>query len=165
MTGLCFIYTENSILNPFSSAPHLHLFLCGIKHTMGLTSHQHLPVTMSLLRQIKEEVSHAPDFQQSDKLMLWSALTLAFYNFQQSSEFTSPSASEFNPLVHLSATDVSFTSNGCLGLHLKKYLALHPTGSASPLYVWQPPYQSQSYWCSLHPASWFPNITVCVPQF
>lgn len=119
MTGLCFIYTENSILNPFSSAPHLHLFLRGIKHTMGLTSHQHLPVTMSLLRQIKEEVSHAPDFQQSDKLMLWSALTLAFYNFQQSSEFISPSASEFNPLVHLSATDVSFTSNGCLGLHLK----------------------------------------------
>lgn len=119
MTGLCFIYTENSILNPFSSAPHLHLFLRGIKHTMGLTSHQHLPVTMSLLRQIKEEVSHAPDFQQSDKLMLWSALTLAFYNFQQSSEFTSPSASEFNPLVHLCVTDVSFTSNGCLGLHLK----------------------------------------------
>ena len=76
MAGLCFIYTENSILNPFSSAPHLHLFLRGIKHTMGLTSHQHLPVTMSLLRQIKEEVSHAPDFLQSDKLMLWSALTV-----------------------------------------------------------------------------------------
>ena len=119
MTGLSFIYTENSILNPFSSALHLHLFLRGIKHTMGLSSHQHLPVTMSLLRQIKEEVSHAPDFLPSDKLMLWLAFTLAFYNFQQSSEFTSPSASQFNPLVHLCATDISFTSNGCLAMHLK----------------------------------------------
>ena len=174
MAGLCFIYTKNSLPNLFSSALHLRLFLRGIKHTMGLSSHQHLPVTMSLLRQIKEEVSHTPDFLPSDKLMLWLLFTLAFYNFQRSSEFTSPSASQFNPLEHLCATDVSFTSNGCLALHLKssttdpyhpgcslltapwqrsvcavralrKYLALHPTGSASPLYIWQPPYQNQSY--------------------
>lgn len=90
MAGLRFIYTENSLPDPFSSAPHLHLFLCVIKHAMGLSSHHCVPVTMSPLQQIKEEVSHAPDFLPSDKLMLWLAFTLAFYNFQPSSEFTLP---------------------------------------------------------------------------
>ena len=51
--------------------------------------------------------------------MLWSALTLAFYGFLRSSEFTAPSATQFNPLVHLSNSDVSFNSGGCLTLHLK----------------------------------------------
>ena len=126
-----------------------HLHLCGIKRTLGLTSRQRLPITMTLLRQIKEELAHAPDYLPTDKLMLWSAFTLAFYGFLRSSEFTSPSASQFNPLVHLSTTDVSFTSTGCLLLiapshrsvctvrALRKYLALHLTSGTSALYVFQ----------------------------
>ena len=74
---------------------------------------------MTLLRQIKQELARASDFLPSDKLMLWSAFTLAFYGFLRSSEFTSPSATQFNPQVHLCFTDVSFTSEGCLMLHLK----------------------------------------------
>ena len=50
--------------------------------------------------------------------MLLLVLT-TFYGFLCSSEFTSPSATQFNPLVHLCFTDVSFTSEGCLALHLK----------------------------------------------
>ena len=76
-------------------------------------------ITMSLLRQIKEELARASDLLPSDKLMLWSAFTLAFYGFLRSSEFTAPSATQFNPLVHLSNSDVSFNSGGCLTLHLK----------------------------------------------
>ena len=99
-------------------------------------------------------------------LMLWLAFTLAFYGFLRSSEFTSPSATQFNPQVHLCFTDVSFTSEGCLTLHLKssktdpyrqgcslliapsrrsvcavralrKYLSLRSVSGASPLYVFQ----------------------------
>ena len=66
-----------------------------------------------------EQLACAPDYLPTDKLMLWSSFTLAFYGVLQSSEFTSPSAFQFNPLVHLSITDVSFTSTGCLTLHLK----------------------------------------------
>ena len=98
--------------------------------------------------------------------MLWSTFTLAFYGFLCSSKFTSPSATQFNSLVHLCFTDVSFTSEGCLTLHLKssktdpyrqgcslliapsrrsvcavralrKYLSLHSVSGASPLYVFQ----------------------------
>lgn len=169
MAGICFAQTENSLPDPFQEVPLLHLLLRGIKRTVGLTSRQRLPVTMALLRQIKEELARAPDFLPSDKLMLWSAFTLAFYGFLRSSEFTSPSASQFNPLVHLCNTDVSFTSEGCLTFHLKssktdpyrqgctlliapshhsvcavralrKYLPLRPVGEASPLYVFQSGY-------------------------
>ena len=104
MAGIRFAHTENSLPDPFLAAPLLHLLLRGIKRTLGLTSRQRLPITMTLLRQIKEELARAPDYLPTDKLMLWSAFTLAFYGFLRSSEFTSPSASQFNPLVHLSTT-------------------------------------------------------------
>ena len=74
---------------------------------------------MSLLRQIKEELARASDLLPSNRFMLWSAFTLAFYGFLRSSEFTAPSATQFNPLVHLSNSDVSFNSGGCLTVHLK----------------------------------------------
>ena len=113
-----------------------------------------------------EQLACAPDYLPTDKLMLWSSFTLAFYGVLQSSEFTSPSAFQFNPLVHLSTTDVSFTSTGCLTLHLKasktdpyrqgcslliapshrsvcavralrKYLALRLTSGTSALFIFQ----------------------------
>ena len=111
MAGLYFIHIKNSLPDLFPSALLLHLLPRGIKCTVELSSHQHLPVTMSLLWQIKEELSPAPDFLPSDKLMLWWAFTLAFYGFLRSSEFTSPSVSQL--------------------------LALRPTSSVSPLYVFQ----------------------------
>ena len=119
LTGICFAHTENSLPDPFEEAPLLHLLVRGIKRTVGLSSRQWLPITLTVLRQYKKELARAPDFLPSDKLMLWSAFTLAFYGFLHSSELTSPSATQFNPLVHLCITDVSFISEGCLTLHLK----------------------------------------------
>ena len=114
LAGICFAHTENSLPDPFQEAPLLHLLLCGIKCTGGLSSRQRLPITM-----IKEELARAPDCLLYNKLMLWLAFTPAFYGFLCSSEFTSPSTTQFNPLVHLCFTDVSFTSEGCLTMHLK----------------------------------------------
>ena len=76
-------------------------------------------MTVTLLRQIKEELACDPDYLPIDKLMLWSAFALVFSCFLWSSEFPSPSASQFNPLARLYTTDVSLTSTGCLTLCLK----------------------------------------------
>ena len=119
MAGIRYAHIENSLPDPFQDAPLLHLLLRGIKRSIGLSSQRRLPITMTLLRQLKGELSNAPDISPQDKLMLWSAFTLAFYGFLRSSEFTSPSTTQFNPLVHLCLTDVSFTAEGCLRLHLK----------------------------------------------
>ena len=119
LAGIRFAHGENSLPEPFQEAPLLRLLLRGIKNTMGLSLRQRLPITMTLLRQINKELARALDFLPSDKLMLWLAFTLAFYGFLRSSEFTSPLATQFNLQVHLCFTDVSFSSEGCLTLHLK----------------------------------------------
>ena len=97
LAGIRFVHIENSLPDPFQEAPLLHLLLRGIKRTVGLSSRQRLPITMTLPQQIKEELARVPDFLPYDKLMLWLALTLAFYGFLRSSEFTSPSTTQFNP--------------------------------------------------------------------
>jgi len=74
---------------------------------------------MSVMRQLKGALADDPQIASQDKLMLWSAFTLAFFAFLHSSKFTSPSSVHFNPLVHLSCSDISFTSAGSLSLQLK----------------------------------------------
>lgn len=51
--------------------------------------------------------------------MLWSAFTLAYYGFLHSSEFNSSFTTHLSPLLYLSQSDVSFSSDGWLSLHLK----------------------------------------------
>ena len=164
MVGIRFAHIENSLPDPFQDAPLLKLLLRGIKRSVGITSQRRLPITIALLRQIKTEVARAPDILPEDKLRLWSAFTLAFYGFLRSSEFTSPSTTQFHPHVHLSWSDISFSSDGSLSLQLKasktdpyrqgcslllapsgrsvcaiqalrKYLALSPPTKQGPLYV------------------------------
>ena len=167
MAGIRYAHVENSLPDPFQDVSLLHLLLRGIKRSMGLSSRcRRLPITMALLRQLKDELRRAPDILPQDKLMLWSAFTIAFYGFLRSSEFTAPSTTQFNPLVHLCLTDVSFTIEGSLQLNLKssktdpyrqgcslliapsqrsvcairalrKYLSVCPGTGSTPLYVYK----------------------------
>jgi len=166
MASVHFFLIENNIPDPFLDAPLLHLLLRGIKYSVGLSSKRRLPITMSLLRKLKTELAQAPGILPRDKLILWSAFTVAFFAFLRSSEFTSPSTSHFNALSHLSGNDISFNSDGSLSLHLKssktdpyrqgcslliapsghsvctvcaikKYMAHHPFNSDGPFYTFQ----------------------------
>ena len=119
LAGIRFAHIENSLVDPFADAPLLRLLLRGIKRTIGLSSRRRLPITMSVMRQLKGALADDPHIASKDKLMLWSAFTLAFFGFLRSSEFTSPSSTHFNPQVHLARSDISFTSNRSLLLQLK----------------------------------------------
>ena len=119
LAGIRFAHLENSLVDPLADAPRLRLLLRGIKRTIGLSSRRRLPITMSVMCQLKGALADDPQIASQDKLMLWSAFTLAFFGFLRSSEFTSPSATHFNPLVHLACSDISFTSDGSLLLQLK----------------------------------------------
>ena len=119
LAGIRFAHIENRLTDPFADAPLLHLLLRGIKRTNGLSYQRRLPINMSVMRQLKGALADDPQFAPQDKLMLWSAFTLAFFGFLRSSEFTSPSSSYFNSLIHLSRSDISFTTDGSLILQLK----------------------------------------------
>ena len=118
LAGIRFAHLENSLVDPFADAPLLRLLLRGIKRTIGLSSCCRLPITMSVMRQLKGALADNPQIASQDKLMLLSAFILAFFG-SSSSEFTSPSSTYFNPLVHLARSDISFTSYGSLLLQLK----------------------------------------------
>jgi len=119
LAGIQFAHIESSLADPFADAPLLRLLLQGIKRTFGLSSRRCLPITMSVMRQLKEALADDPQIASQDKLMLWSTFTLAFFAFLRLSEITSPSPVHFNPLVHLSHSDISFTSASSLSLQLK----------------------------------------------
>jgi len=119
LAGIRFAHIENSLADPFADAPLLHLLLRGIKRTNGLSSRRRLPITMTVMRQLKGALAADPQFTSQDKLMLWSAFTLAFFGFLRSSEFTSPSTSYLNSLVHLYHSDISFTTQGSVIMQLR----------------------------------------------
>jgi len=72
---------------------------------------------MPLLRVLKSALSGHPAIQSSDKLMLWSAFTLAFFGFLRVSEFMAVTSTTFVPETTLTCTDI--IDNGCLVVTIK----------------------------------------------
>ena len=100
LVGIRFAHIANSLADPFADAPLLRLLLLNIKWSIGLVSRRCLPVSMSVMHQLKGALADDSRIASQVKLTLWSAVTLAFFAFLRSSEFTSPFSVDFNPLVH-----------------------------------------------------------------
>ncbi len=82
------------------------------------------PNTPSILRQLKYVWLPTSDpSDPSDNIMLWAASVLCFFGFFRSGELTLPSASAFNPTVHLAWGDVVVNSThmpSLVQVHLKR---------------------------------------------
>ena len=85
-----------------SSLPRLRLVQSGVRRERGQHGPpptQRLPITPPILRQIRAVLLAAPSHH--DKAMLWAAASACFFGFFRAGEITVPSASAFDPSVHL----------------------------------------------------------------
>ena len=93
-------------------------FLCtGIRRSGKKNSRSRLPITISHLHAIKRQLSIS-SFLSHDKLLYWTAFTLAFYGILRASEYSCPSKSRYKQSRHLLLDDVDVTLNS-LSIHLK----------------------------------------------
>ena len=119
---LCAVKHRSILLGhdiPFSDFHRLYLLLRGIKRAQG-RSHslpKRLPITPILLRTIKENLFNSSRLFQ-DKVMIWAAITTAFFGFLRVSEYTTTRKTQYDPTSTLLASDVRIR-NDSVRLHLK----------------------------------------------
>ena len=104
---------------PFRDFEKLYLLLRGIKRAQG-PSHslpKRLPITPHLLRIIQHNLFHSSRLFD-DKLMLWAAITTAFFGFLRISEYTAHRKTQYDPTSTLLFTDLAVRFDSA-HLHLK----------------------------------------------
>ena len=75
----------------------------GAAHTRAVRH----PITLPLLHAILKYIDR--NYVLNDRLMYRAAVLLAFFGMLRVSEFTAPSRTTFDPLLHLTNNDISFT--------------------------------------------------------
>lgn len=88
--------------------PCLEYVLKGIKRVQaegGGSSREHLLITPHILRQLREV--WLPKGHEWDTKLIWAASTLCFFGFMRAGELTAPSASHYDPVVHLCIADIA----------------------------------------------------------
>ena len=149
----------------FTKFAKLYLVIRGIKRAQGkkFSLPPRQPITPQLLHKIQQNLFNSSG-RYEDKVMLWAALTTAFYGFLRVSEYTSSHRTKFDPHTTLLFSDVTIegdvahivikasktdpfrngitirlaanTSTLCPIAALKNFLPLHPT-QHGPLFTYQ----------------------------
>ena len=72
-------HIENNIPDP-TDDNLLYLVCRGTRHLQGDSQRTHLPITINLMRTIKEQLRQS-SYTLQEQRMLWAAFTMAFYGF------------------------------------------------------------------------------------
>ena len=87
LAGIQLEHLERGFQDP-TNDKLLQLLCTGIKRSQGGTSRTRLPITVNILRTLKNQLQSEESYSLLEKRLLWSAFTLAFYAFLRASEFT-----------------------------------------------------------------------------
>jgi hypothetical protein len=108
-------HRQHGLPDPTRHNHQLRLVLRGATraHCLNKTAvrHKRHPITRKLLALLLGRLKKSHSYKRHDKHMLSAAFTLAFYGFLRVSEFTSPSHKHFNPHIHPTTTDISWSKN------------------------------------------------------
>ena len=88
LSGIRLAHLEQGFPDPTDSAS-LHLVCRGIRRQQGDNQRTRLPITINLLRVLKQQLRLCNSYTYLEKRMLWTVFTFAFYGFFQASELTS----------------------------------------------------------------------------
>ena len=104
---------------PFREFEKLYLLLRGIKRAQGpsYSLPKRLPITPHLLKIIQHNLFNSSRLFE-DKLMLWAAITTAFFGFLRISEYTTSRKTQFDPTTNQLFNDVTIR-NDSAHLNLK----------------------------------------------
>ena len=102
LAGIRLLHIENHLADP--TAWQRHLCSTTIPRYKGDRRLKRQPITISLLRSIRFELSRDSSLHPHYKLLYWAALTLAFYGFLRASKYTSPTHRHYDrsaPRCHI----------------------------------------------------------------
>ncbi|XP_070556635.1 uncharacterized protein [Ptychodera flava] len=88
----------------------LQCTLEGIRRSIGDVRRPRLPITINVLRHLKESLRSWEGLCDHDKVMLWASFTLAFFGFLRVSEFTAAGPLQFDPATTLLVQDIVLSS-------------------------------------------------------
>ncbi len=93
--------------SPIPTFQKLYYVVRGIKRTQGNTRKRtpRAPVTTNILKDVHEYLMHS-DFVYPDKVMMWSAILVAFFGFLRVSEYTSSHKTKFDYQTTLMLSDL-----------------------------------------------------------
>ena len=90
---------------PIAKFQRLHCILRGIKRIKGASTRTRLPITLDHLK-LFHRILHSRASPTHDEIMIWAAITTAFFGFLRIGEMTC--SGRFNSSTHLSRSDVGF---------------------------------------------------------
>ncbi|XP_070550288.1 uncharacterized protein [Ptychodera flava] len=108
------LHTEMGFEDDVSNHIQLQRTMQGIHRSLGDQKRTRLPITIDILVRLKEALRAHASLCDYDKLMLWSAFTMAFFGFLRVSEFTAPGSHDF---------DKTWLTRHALTIHLRDLLS------------------------------------------
>ena len=109
------LHLTQGLSSPTTNNPMLSLAIRGIQRSQdpAYLRPRRQPLTNAILVQMLDLLD-SDHLQTHDRLMVKAALTLGFFGFLRVSEFTTPGRGKFNPRIHPTRQDITWSEDSLL---------------------------------------------------
>ena len=109
LSAICLHHIEHNHPDPTHDTL-LQYVVKGIKRSQSAPTRPRLPITLSILKALKQALHNATHHTMHDKRMLWAAFTTAFYGFLRAGELCARAVAHFDPDSRLLHSDLTLNS-------------------------------------------------------